>query len=325
MEEKISVIIPVYNVEKYINKCVDSIINQTYKNLEIILVDDGSTDNSGKICEEYKIIDHRIKVVHKENGGLSDARNKGIEIATGRYIGFVDSDDYIEKDMYSNLLNELKVNNADISVCKYKKVTEDYNKCDYVQSYENKIRILDNITAIELLISDSYMDNYAWNKLYKKELFENVRYPYGKKMEDLGTTYKIFDRAKKIVYTNYIGYFYLQRKNSILHSIDTDFVKDLKELINERYIDIINKYPELKVKADINRLKYIKIYFMHIAKNNRSELIKEKEYKEEYEFFKKNYKKYKKELLKYSFKENILYCIFNYNLKLFLKIYEIKG
>ncbi len=325
MEDKISIIIPVYNVEKYIKKCVDSIINQTYKNLEIILVDDGSSDNSGKICDEYKKRDYRIKVIHKENGGLSDARNKGVEIATGKYIGFVDSDDYIEENMYNILLNELKVNNADVSICSYKKIREDYYKVDCKQSCEKIIKILDNIKAIELLLSDTYIDNYAWNKLYKKELFNNIKYPYGKKMEDLGTTYKIFSKAKKIVYTNYIGYFYLQRNSSILHNIDANFIQDIKELINERYLDIIKEYPEMKTKADINRLKYIKTYFMHIAKNKRKDLTKTKEYKKEYEFFKSNYKKYKKDLSQNSLKERILYLTFYYNLPLFIKIYELKG
>lgn len=137
MNDLISIIVPVYNVEKYLNKCIDSIINQTYKNIEIILVDDGSTDNSGKICDEYLLRDSRIKVIHKNNGGLSSARNEGINISSGEYIGFVDSDDWVEPNMYEEMYKKILYSNADIVDCGYWKEYEN-KSIKYISANEVK-------------------------------------------------------------------------------------------------------------------------------------------------------------------------------------------
>ena len=189
--DKISIIVPFYNVEKYAPKCIESIINQTYTNLEIILVDDGSPDTCGKICDDYALKDGRIKVIHKKNAGLSDARNVGIKEATGKYIGFVDGDDYIEKDMYKYLYNLIKENNADISICGVEEVYEDGSIQD--EKAKESIEILSKEDAIKELLLDKKVRSHAWDKLYKRELFENIEYPYGRKMEDIATTYKLFD------------------------------------------------------------------------------------------------------------------------------------
>lgn len=179
MKELISVIIPVYNVEKYLNKSIESVIKQTYKELEIILVDDGSTDSSGKICDEFAQKDDRIKVIHKKNGGLSDARNAGISEAKGKYLGFIDSDDYIDKNFYEILYNVLKKYNSDISICKHRETYTDYE--ENTSKLEIKEQVFNTEQALKELLLFGEVNNYAWNKLYKKELFNEINYPVGKK------------------------------------------------------------------------------------------------------------------------------------------------
>ena len=181
----ISIIIPVYKVEKYLEKCIESVLKQTYTNLQIILVDDGSPDNCGKICDEYDKKDSRIEVIHKANGGLSDARNVGISKAKGRYIGFVDSDDYIKEDMYEILLNLIKKYDADVSICNLYDVI-DGNEC--IRNKENGIREYSRLDILKEVLLDKNIQSYAWNKLYEKELFDEIKYPIGKKYEDIGTT-----------------------------------------------------------------------------------------------------------------------------------------
>lgn len=209
--EKISIIVPIYNVEQYLEKCIISIINQTYKNIEIILVDDGSKDNSGKIADEYKKTDDRIVVIHKENGGLSDARNCALDIATGDYITFVDSDDYIDIRYCEMLYNALIKTNADIAICEMQYVYDD--------KYENNNN--ENIKTEEYLKGDAmikYMDTeyvVACAKLYKSELFNDLRYIVGKIHEDEFMFHKVFFKCKKIVYINSKLYAYRQRESSI--------------------------------------------------------------------------------------------------------------
>lgn len=218
----VSVIVPIYNVEQYLARCVDSIIKQTYENLEIILVNDGSTDDSLKICYEYKNKDTRIKVFDKKNGGLSDARNYGMRHATGQYLVFVDSDDSIHNQMVEFLYNSIICSQADISVCNFKKVYEDEISRDIKFDFEqerNFLQLYDNIKAIgELFNPDKYIIfTVAWNKMYKKEAFLDIEYPKGKIHEDEFTAYRLFYNAKKIVYLDKPLYYYLQRNNSIMN------------------------------------------------------------------------------------------------------------
>lgn len=212
MGEKISVIVPIYNVEKYLEKCIDSIINQTYKNLEIILVDDGSTDSCSKICKEYEKIDKRIKVIYKENGGLSDARNAGLKIATGDYIGFVDSDDYIEKSMYEKMLSVFD-SRIDIVECGVNYVYT--NEINYGDSIGNDFR-LNTEEALEELILERKLSQTVWNKLYRKICILGILFEKGKINEDEFWTYQVFSRAKNIFRLNENLYFYVQRKGSIM-------------------------------------------------------------------------------------------------------------
>lgn len=219
MNDLVSVIVPIYNVENYLNKCIESIRNQSYKNLEIILVDDGSPDNCGVICEEYTKADSRIKVIHKSNGGLSDARNCGIEASTGEYLLFVDSDDFIHMDMIRILYEGLKAKNAKVSVCSYQCVEED-EIISYSENYSDTVQPI--LMTKEHLYDSKYYINkrvefiVAWNKLYHRSLFEEVRYPKGKVHEDEFTTYKLLYYAKEVVYIDAPLYFYVQRKSSIM-------------------------------------------------------------------------------------------------------------
>lgn len=213
MNDLISIIVPIYNVESYLTKCIESIINQTYKKLEIILVDDGSPDNCGRICDDYAKKDNRVVVIHKQNGGLSDARNAGIEIMKGQYVGFVDSDDWIEPDMYEILLRNLKKFNAEMSfggvaddlvtdggVTTVK--VSDYGKEPFAESERD---------AMKRYFCGSWA---AWDKLYKAELFEDVRYPVGEINEDEAIVLQLLSKCNRVCYTNQIFYHYMKRENS---------------------------------------------------------------------------------------------------------------
>ena len=253
-KEKISVIIPVYNVEKYLKRCLDSVINQTYKNLEIILVDDGSTDNSGKICDEYAEKDKRIIVIHKENGGLSDARNKGLDICTGDYIGFIDSDDWVTKNYFEILLEKITCDCSDISCCSYlrtKKYIENFysNEEKYVKEYYG-------YDILKIFLEKDLVS--ACVKLFKKEIFEDLRFPIGKINEDIATIFIAFSKAIKIVYVNQQLYFYYKNTESITKSKFTSKNLDLVKAYEEVVI-LSKKYPENIQRLADFRLK--KAYF----------------------------------------------------------------
>ncbi len=225
-EKLISVIVPVYNVEKYLVYCLDSILAQTYNNLQIILVDDGSTDSSGKICDEYKLKDVRIQVIHKANGGLSDARNTGMKQAKGEYISFIDSDDYIYPTFYKELVNNLQKYDADISQCQFLRIDikEVGNFKTIIECENDKIKetiiTKNNIEALNELYGPRlfpYVQKVVvWNKIYKKEVLSNIEFPLGKLHEDEYTTHKILYKMNKMVYTNKCLYGYIQTKNSII-------------------------------------------------------------------------------------------------------------
>ena len=238
--ELISIVVPVYNVETYIDNCVSSIMSQTYRNIEIILVDDGSTDKSGEMCENFKLKDGRIRVVHKKNGGLSDARNKGIDIATGAYIMFVDSDDYMPTYAVEYLYELLMEYQADASIGKLE-MTKDLNSKGNIKSGTN--RLFNNKEAIGQLLYANLFSTSAPAKLYKMRLFKEIRFPVGKLHEDLYTIYKVFDKAQKIVYGSNIVYFYYHRTGSI--TVSKFSVKRLDA------IDALNQ-----LKADINISEY---------------------------------------------------------------------
>ena len=251
MENKrllISVIVPVYNVESYISTCIKSIINQSYSELEIILVDDGSTDNSGNICDKYAQSDNRIKVIHKTNGGLSDARNAGLDIATGTYIGFVDSDDFIETDMYEVLLNSCINNDVPISICGRYNVDEDDNRLKECFTSSKEFVMTDEM-AIKNLLNWENCDSAAWDKLYESNLFNNVRYPVGELHEDLNVTARLFGKAGKIAHVGKPLYNYRQRSNSITKQAFNPKKIALVKQPKLLYEYIIESYPQLKADA----------------------------------------------------------------------------
>lgn len=242
----ISIIIPVYKVEKYLNRCVNSVVNQSYKNIEIILVDDGSPDKCPEICEEWARKDCRIKVIHKENGGLSDARNKGLEFAKGTYVCFVDSDDYVAKTYVETLYGLIRSKKTDISAVSLKEVFSLEPEINNNTVGEGVTTVFEGRTALKQLFFDDTFANYAWNKMYKRNLFEDVKFPVGRKMEDLGTTYKLLLKAERIAYSTEVLYYYFQREDSILHKVDLDFYRDKFELARERYEKIQDIYPDLR-------------------------------------------------------------------------------
>jgi glycosyltransferase involved in cell wall biosynthesis len=242
-KDLISVIVPVYKVEKYLEKCIESVLKQTYTNLQIILVDDGSPDNCGKICDEYAKKDSRIEVIHKINGGLSDARNVGINRANGRYIGFVDSDDYIKEDMYEKLINLIKEYDADISICNLYDVIDGK---EYVRNKDNGIHEYSRIDILKEILLDKNIQSYAWNKLYKKELFDEIKYPIRKKYEDIGTTFYLFEKCNKIVVTSEPEYYYLKRADSLVNNVTESTILDYTEIIIQRYLYIKQNIKELR-------------------------------------------------------------------------------
>ena len=211
---RLSIIVPVYKVEKYIHKCVDSILNQTFTDFELILVDDGSPDNCGRICDEYTEKDSRVRVIHKENGGLSDARNYGIDAAEGSILGFVDSDDDIDHNMYKSMIEYMDSNDLDI-VCADTYVIKN-NKKKFKPRYPKDKIFYNKDGVIEIL--DGTLDNAAWNKIYRRSVVGDVRYPKGRIYEDVATTYKFMYAANRIGYMCRPFYNYYKRQGSIVAS-----------------------------------------------------------------------------------------------------------
>lgn len=250
MEKKalISVIVPIYKVEKYLDRCVSSIVSQTYSNLEIILVDDGSPDNCPLICDEWQKKDNRIKVFHKKNGGLSDARNCGIDNSNGDYVVFVDSDDYIAKNMIEVLYTTLMEDKTDIAICDYYISELDKNS---PHKFSNKKFIVKDKKFDYLYNEYGCVTVVAWNKIYKKSIFENIRYPYGKVHEDEFIICDVLKKANSVSYILEPLYYYVQRENSIMNQISLkkfDIVEALDKRIEFFESDITNRAITQKVE-----------------------------------------------------------------------------
>lgn len=311
----ITIVVPIFNVEKYLRRCLNSIIEQTYKNLEIILVDDGSTDDSPIICDEYKKKDNRITVIHKKNGGLSEARNTGINIAKGKYIGFVDSDDWIEIDMYEKMYKKMIEENADIAICG--RVVE-YSNRTSKKWYNENYMIMNNIDAIVALDSFKSFDMAAWDKLYKTELFSNIKYPVGKKCEDCYVTYRLFDKCDKIIYIPECFYHYFQREGSITKSkkVNMDYVYGSVEQL--KYIE--KNHPEIIDTAKMNVAFSNNALFHYMIENNIND---EKTRKQLH----RNANKYRKEVFKnknINMKKKIKFAIFIFTPNIYKFLIKIK-
>lgn len=291
MKPLISIVVPIYKVEQYLNRCVDSIINQSYKNLEIILVNDGSPDRCADICEEYKARDDRIIVIHKENGGLSDARNFGIERATGEFISFLDSDDWLHEDFVNRLYLLLIDKEADISVSNFLKVYDHAIRMPEIET-EYPIQEFTNIESLA-----QYGDELgaqmvvAWGKLYRRDLFKEVRFPRGKVHEDEFTTYKLLYSARKISYTHEPLIYYFQRNDSIMgQGFDIrkklDFMEALygranflnqkglsalsDKLYRQYFLSIVANHHHLRKHHDLQRVAELESRTDNLLRNLRS-------------------------------------------------------
>ena len=282
--ELISIIVPVYNVEQYLEKCVDSIVNQTYKNLEIILVDDGATDSSGKLCDKLAKIDNRIKVYHKENGGLSDARNYGVERATGEYIGFVDSDDYIDAEMYEKLYEAIKKENVDVAECNLKIIYPEREELFTEQNYYNvctKQEYLEEYLKIEKIFGSACV------RLIKSDISKKLKFPVGKLYEDTYYAYDLINVADSYVIMDAPYYNYLMRENSITNAKFNPRIFNLIEIVEEFHNTVYENYPGLEEAADCRRMY---AYFSVLNSILLEENYRDNEYYSEIlSYFKRNY------------------------------------
>lgn len=249
-EGMISVIIPVYNVEPYLRKCLDSVICQTYRNLDIIVVDDGSTDDSGQICDEYQNMDDRISVFHKKNEGLSSARNLGLQYVKGEYIGFVDSDDFIDEDMYESMLHEMK-EDVDIVICGrricFPKEMHQKSKAAFCAPRCIK---MDNATAMEKFLQNKNISMAVWDKVYRSALFKEVSFPYKRVCEDIPVTYKLIAKSRNIVHLGKPKYNNFHRNGSISRQEFYYRLVDYAVFAGQVCKNVAIEYPQLLMQAE---------------------------------------------------------------------------
>ena len=267
----ISVIVPVYKVEPYLDRCVESIVNQTYRNLEIILVDDGSPDNSPQMCDAWAERDSRIKVIHKENGGLSDARNAGMAAATGELMGFVDSDDWIREDMYQLLYENMCKHDSDISACGVKMIWEDGSSEQMLT--KDGCCVLKTEEAMLSVIREDWIKQPVWYKLYKTELIRDIPFPVGKYHEDVFWTYQAIGAVKRVSVFDEPCYFYRQRSGSIMGEGYSLKRLDALEAKCHQFEYIMLHWPKLTGFCEINfRFSAMYAYQMALLHLNGSEL-----------------------------------------------------
>lgn len=274
-DDKISVIVPVYNVADYLDRCVLSILNQTYDNLEIILIDDGATDGSGKACDKYSEKDNRVCVIHQDNMGLSEARNSGLKVVTGKYIFFCDSDDYLQSDCLEKMLNRLQRDHADIVSCGFNTVYDETSSEKAARSVMNPYpgRWSGRQSVIEMM-RNSNVCSVVWNKLYKRELFEGLSFPKGVQNEDEAITYKLLYRAGIVSYMPDTFYNYFQRNNSIMHEgLEERFEFFLQSSIDRIQYFVNNNEPELVDHSRISLLEWIKYSYRNIRDEEKKKYL----------------------------------------------------
>lgn len=247
----ISVIVPVYNVEQYLPRCLDSLLGQSFSDLEVILVEDGSVDTSGIICDAYAARDSRIRVIHKDNGGLSQARNVGLAAATGKYVGFVDSDDYVETDMFQTLYENMLRFDAQISVCG---VYDCYPNQTITTADTTSTFAVDGVEALEMALESRDFPLYVWNKLYERRIFEGIRFPEGKVYEDAFVMIPLLDRAKRVAVTMEPKYHYMRRAGSVTTKPYSPADLDIIEAHESNYRYIQTHHPHLLPQAEFRCL-----------------------------------------------------------------------
>lgn len=278
----ISIIVPVYNLESIIKKCVDSILKQRYKNLEIILIDDGSTDNSGGICDEYAKRDKRIVVFHQKNSGIAAVRNLGISKANGDYVSFIDGDDYVDDDYIQSLYNALSGDNSDIAICGHIII---YPSKKYIKKSDKKL-ILTAEEAVREVLYDKYLDLSPWGKLYAKELFRGIKYPSGMLFEDSAVTPLILAKATRVSVIPKAHYYYVKQEshsitNASFNSKKLDLITATKQMTNT----ISMKYPNLK-QACARRMMWAHLSTLSVMATSKN--VPKKSIRLVYEYIKKN-------------------------------------
>jgi glycosyltransferase involved in cell wall biosynthesis len=260
---KLSVIVPVYNVQMYLAKCLDSIINQTFTDFELILVNDGSTDNSREICSRYVQKDSRIILLDKKNEGLSSARNYGLSVSSGKFIAFVDSDDWIDLEMYVSMVEAMEEQNADIVICGHNVVNLD-GTIKEVNTTEESV-LYQGEEATKLILEDVKIFSFSWDKIYKKELFNEIEFPVGRIYEDIATTFKLFDKTTSVYHLNRAYYYYLRRQESICNEPDKEVLRIQQNFLsfherylfvkaNPKYNDVLFKCEEIVLRKGISLL-----------------------------------------------------------------------
>ena len=267
---KVSIIVPIYNVEKYLSKCIESILSQTYKNIEIILVNDGSLDNSAQICDEYAKKDDRIIVIHKANGGVSSARNAGIDIATGKYIGFVDPDDYIENNMYELMVNKIEKYKADIAICGYDYINENYTIERYYHIQQDEILTQKQFMSMQFDMPPT-IRHVVWNKLFIAKTLKKIRFPEGiNSSEDVYVLAEYAKFIKKAVFIHKPLYKNLVRSGSATHGgLKIEDLAASFPIHEKMHREAVSLYPDLKMHSiaflmDVFTLKYNEAEQKHI-------------------------------------------------------------
>jgi len=276
--KKISIIVPVYQTEIYLEKCIKSIQNQTYHHLEIILIDDGSTDNSGKLCEKFALEDPRIKVIHKENEGLSATRNLGIEMSTGDYITFVDSDDWISEDYCQTLVDAIEKTNSDVSVIKFALVVEKNAVITNVSPERTKVEngsiVFEGEEIIKELLTRKILESYVCGKLFKASLVKNNQFVVGVTYEDNIFSYDTLESAEKVVYVDKECYFYLKHKGTITATCSEKNLLDFINAVMYRFQDVEKRHSDLTVYNYFALLeKIISITIKYVIANDTYEIV----------------------------------------------------
>ena len=251
----ISIIVPVYNIERYLPQCLESILEQTYRDLEIILVDDGSTDASGDICEQYAQYDNRIIVIHQKNSGAASAKNAGLRLAREKYLTFVDSDDYLEPDAYAYMVSQLESCDADVIQCNFRNVYVGFSE---IPNNDSDRRIYSTVEYLRRFTID-WTCGLLWNKLYERRLFNNILFEEGHKIDDEYFTYQGMMNAHRIVVSPKVMYNYRKRKSSVMlaESSQQQIVLDKLDYLQKRRMKIIAKFPELKHDFDFHFLNML--------------------------------------------------------------------
>ena len=320
MNDKISVIIPVYNVESYLEKCITSIINQTYNNLQIIIVDDGSTDCSGTMCNKFAEIDSRIEVIHRANGGLSSARNEGLRYVTGSILSFIDSDDWIELDFYENMINYMEENSVDIVMCGVKAIRNHVHIENRFLYFENNCVIAHN-QALQMVLQDK-IGSQVWCKIYKMQLWDGVQFPGGRLYEDIPTTYKIFARS-----TTSVGYVAKPMYNYVLRDGSISLTKNplnrysiylgFRERFEYAKIHFTQCYEDCLILACDHALSVCRDYYL----DSNNEILP---FIDNINLF---LNEYKKDILKSSllnFRRKVLFVVYFSNKKVFRLLLVVK-